>query len=216
MLQGFTAFVGWFTPKSLRGLIALDFAKRSQGEYEVRLFRFLECVLGLVLRGQIFSKSGKVGITAESFSRLELGVLSRQTFGSNPRYLGSTELAEWDLSLYWHPWQWSVQQEEEQNAHENLQIPLMIHTTYWFNDSPRRRSSIKLHFLLYLSPAHARGYPNRPVAWGARLPSSSYDVLEACSLMEGRYCTIIESQDVPATAQTPQKGQSVYFKGPSS
>ncbi|KAI6100385.1 hypothetical protein EV401DRAFT_909343 [Pisolithus croceorrhizus] len=65
-----------------------------------------------------------------------------------------------DLSLYWHPWQWSVQQEEEQNAHENLQIPLMIHTTYWFNDSPRRRSSIKLHFLLYLSPAHARGYPN--------------------------------------------------------
>ncbi|KAI6119949.1 hypothetical protein EV401DRAFT_1462884 [Pisolithus croceorrhizus] len=42
--------------------------------------------------------------------------------------------------------------EEERNGHGNLQMSLMIYTTYTFDNSPRRRSSITLLLLLYLSP----------------------------------------------------------------
>ncbi|KAI6168991.1 hypothetical protein EDD17DRAFT_1502958 [Pisolithus thermaeus] len=79
--QGFTAFAGWFSPKSLGSLIALDLVKRSEVEYEVRLFPGIDSL-------------GKLESPPKVFLTWNLGMLSRPTFVSNPRDFGSTELAE--------------------------------------------------------------------------------------------------------------------------
>ncbi|KAI6100384.1 hypothetical protein EV401DRAFT_909476 [Pisolithus croceorrhizus] len=53
--------------------------------------------------------------------------------------------------------QGSAEQEEEGNGHANLQMSLMIHTTYRLDNSPRRRSSTMLYLLLHLTAPWARG-----------------------------------------------------------